>query len=546
MSIADKHNESASEPTTQAEKIVSLAQELYRFGQTPKLEPFAVKRGGPNVALWLNGSGGALKDAIALAYRAQHNGVMNSTAFADALCTLRGEAQTMPPEPVSIRVGRASGGVWIDLGRVDGASVFIGRGGGGWVVKPHAEILFQRTALTGELPTPTYGGSLEQLRELLNVTQETWPVLLAWMVAALIPEMPHPILMLGGQQGTGKTTAARYICGVFDRSDAPIRSQPRDPESWSMSVANSWATVVDNVSTIPEWWSDALCKAVTGDGFVRRTLYTNNEVSVLSFKRVVALTSIDVGALRGDLAERLLLVDLDPISEDKRKSELDLDQAYRAVHASIFGALLTLAGKVFYQLPKVQLKRLPRMADFAKVCAAMDAVLGTSSLALFLDQRKRIACDVLDADQVGSAIVSWMSRRAESWSGSASQLMDEIKPEDTDRSWPRSPRGLGSRVRRLIPALALQGILVTPPHRNDRRREFVVQLTAQTAQQPENAMGCEESSSSGRAVETTTAQPPIDSPSENACLVDDAVDSGRSGGSGDCLPTNLQGDWGET
>ncbi len=547
MTIGDKHNESANEPATQAEKVVSLAKELYRFGQTPKHEPFAVKIDGSNVALWLNGSGGALKDAIAFAYRAQHNGVMNSTAFTDALCALRGEALTMQPESVSIRVGRSGGSVVLDLGRIDGSAALIGHGGGGWVVVPRSKILFQRTALTGELPMPTHGGSLEQLRELLNVTPETWPVLLAWLVAALIPDMPHPILMLGGQQGTGKTTAARYICGVFDPSDAPIRSQPRDPEAWSMSVANSWATVIDNVSTIPEWWSDALCKAVTGDGFVRRMLYTNNEVSVLSFKRVIALTSIDAGALRGDLAERLLLVDLDPIPEDKRKSELDLDKAYRAVHSSILGALLDLAGKVLYQLPKVQLTQLPRMADFAKVLAAVDAVLGTTSLALYLDQSKRIACDVLDADPVGTAIVNWMSRRGELWSGSASQLMDEIKPDDPDRSWPRSPRGFGSRLRRLMPALALQGVIVTPPHRNDRKRDFVVQPIAQTARQPENAIGGEESSSSGRAVETTTAHPPIDSPSEDVGLFDGDADSGRSGGSGCRLHTNVYGnEWGES
>jgi len=29
-----------------------------------------------------------------------------------------------------------------------------------------------------------------------------------------------------------------------------------------------------HVSSVPAWWSDALCRAVSGDGDVRRRLYT--------------------------------------------------------------------------------------------------------------------------------------------------------------------------------------------------------------------------------------------------------------------------------
>jgi hypothetical protein len=71
--------------------------------------------------------------------------------------------------------------------------------------------------------------------------------------------------------------------------------------------------VVDNMCAICGWWSDALCKCVTGDGWVRRPLYTDGELSVVSFRRVLALTTIDAGALRGDLGDRLVLADLEPI-----------------------------------------------------------------------------------------------------------------------------------------------------------------------------------------------------------------------------------------
>src|SRR5258708_22718394 len=98
---------------------------------------------------------------------------------------------------------------------------------------------------------------------------------------------------------------------------------------------------IDNITTISGWWSDALCRAVTGDGWMRRKVYTDSELAVLSFRRVVLLTSIDAGALRGDLGDRLLLADLEPIPASGRRSEVELDHAIEASRARILGALFT-------------------------------------------------------------------------------------------------------------------------------------------------------------------------------------------------------------
>ena len=227
-----------------------------------------------------------------------------------------------------------------------------------------------------------------------------------------------------------------------------------------MSVANGWTTVIDNISSIPAWWSDAMCKAVTGDGWVRRTLYTNGDVSVLSFRRVIALTSIDAGALRGDLGERLVLVDLEPIAPDRRRPERELDKAYQAVRPAIMGALLDLLAGVLARLDSVVLPTLPRMADFARVLAAMDATIGTNSLSLYADQGKRIAADVLDADPVGEAIVAW-ARTQGDWSGSAKSLLNSIRPDPAGREGPKSGRGFAAQLKRLAPALTWMSGLVS-------------------------------------------------------------------------------------
>src|SRR5690606_17003056 len=86
------------------------------------------------------------------------------------------------------------------------------------------------------------------------------------------------------------------------------------------------------------WLADALCKAVTGDGIVDRALYTDYDVIVLEFRRVIALTTIDAGALRGDLAERMLTIELQRIPDRERREEVELERAYAAAHASILAS----------------------------------------------------------------------------------------------------------------------------------------------------------------------------------------------------------------
>jgi hypothetical protein len=250
-----------------------------------------------------------------------------------------------------------------------------------------------------------------------------------------------------------------------------------------MTAANGWATVIDNVSSISDWFSDALCKVVTGDGWVRRTLYTNGDVSVLSFRRVVVLTSIDAGAMRGDLGERLVLVDLQAIPPERRRSERQLDAEYRALRAPMLGALLDLLAAVLARIDSVETPLLPRMADFARVLAAMDAVLGTDALGAYTRQADRIADDVIESDPVGSRLASWAIERGE-WSGSASDLLAAIQPADAGRDWPRTGRGMAARLKRLAPALELLGVRVTPPSQTNRTRTWVLQAIARTAQPP--------------------------------------------------------------
>ncbi len=371
----------------------------------------------------------------------------------------------------------------LDLGTPDGAAVVVDAGG--WRVEKRSAIVFERSKLTGALPVPVRGGSVDELRRVVNVDDDSWALLVGWIVAGFIPEIEHPVLLVGGAQGTGKTTAARLACGVFNPSGAPVQSQPRDEERWATILANTWSIVVDNISKIPPWWSDALCRAVTGDGFSKRSHYVEKALTVFAFSRVVALTSIDAGALRGDLGERLLLVDLEeiPTQRDRRKNSAMFEEA----HPRILGAFLDLVSGVLARRDKIVVEELPRLADFGLVLASLDEMRGTDSLARFNRQRERIADDVVDADPVGSTVAEWLGATAGTvHTINMKELRRELVAHDDEVAprLPRTDKGLSAALRRLAPALRLRGVEVDPPRKGDKLRKWRL-TTARTAQPPE-------------------------------------------------------------
>ncbi len=336
-SVAELGGEGGRGPS-QATMLRRLALGRFRFGCAPDGTPFAVPIGGPRVARSLRGGKTSLRAELAKLYaRAYGGNVPSASALADALTALEGEAGETDPEPLALRVAEYDGSLLLDLGRADGRVVQVTPGG--WSVLGTSPVLFRRTALTGPLPDPARPGDLTPLRERLNVSDADWSLVLAWLCAALTPSPPHPLLALLGEQGTGKSTATRLVVEVIDPSPVPLRPAPRDEDQWSVAAASSWVVGLDNLSGVAPWFSDSLCRAVTGAGSIRRRLYTDDDVSVLAFRRAVVVNGIDFGDLRGDLADRMLAVELHVIGDDQRRTDADI--AMRAdEHAAVLGGLL--------------------------------------------------------------------------------------------------------------------------------------------------------------------------------------------------------------
>ena len=165
-------------------------------------------------------------------------------------------------------------------------------------------------------PTPQPGGDIDDLRRFVNVTDDDWPLLLGWLVAAFRPVGPYPVLALHGEQGSAKTTTARALRALIDPNAAPVRCEPREPRDLTIAANNGWVVATDNLSHVPGWLSDALCRLATGGGFATRTLYENDEETIFDAMRPAILTGIEEVATRSDSAGPCLLLQLPRISAE--------------------------------------------------------------------------------------------------------------------------------------------------------------------------------------------------------------------------------------
>lgn len=459
----DKATKADREKPSAATALVEIAHDNFTFGLSEDGDAFAVPTSGPRVVSTLRGGRQSLRAGLAKTYFRLNGRAAPQQALADALLVLEGMAQETDPVPLHMRIAIRDGATWLDLGGSDGRAVRVDRSG--WRVEDRAPVLFRRTALTGTLPVPERGGDIAELWPLVNVAKCDRPLLLAFLVSCFWPNIAHPVPALFGEQGSAKTTTQRMLVQLIDMTPVPSRKPPRDADSWVTAAAGSWLVGLDNLSEIPHWLSDSICRAVTGDGDVRRRLYSDGDHHVFAFRRCILLNGIDVGVIRGDLAERLLPIRVDRIPDDQRKLDSDIWPAFDDAHPRLLGAVLDLVAGVAGVVPGLRLDCKPRMADFARIVAAVDQLLETDGLREYLSKQGALAADAISGDLVAVAITEQLPA---GFTGTSAELMDRLRGPQSGKGWPTTARMLTARLRRLAPILRKAGWEVSDDHGANR------------------------------------------------------------------------------
>jgi hypothetical protein len=255
----------------------------------------------------------------------------------------------------------------------------------------------------------------------------------------------------------------------------------------AISATNGRIVALDNLSAMPPWLSDAICRLSTGCTFARRRGQSDHEQETFTVEAPVILNGIGDLTPRADLADRTIDIGLDAIPANKRKARNMLLAEFESARAGLLGALLDLVAEGLHNEHRTP-RSLSRMADFEHWVSACETAFwpaGTFAEA-YRENQSHSAEDALDADPVAQGFRDFL-KEAGPFEGTHQELLQSLTAFHSappGRAWPATPRALSSILRRAAPNLRKTGVVMTFSKRSGGNRDRIVRAEIAAAAAP--------------------------------------------------------------
>lgn len=374
-----------------------------------------------------------------------------------------------------LRVGRLDGNLYLDLGCDRWRAVEISPRGIR-ILDSHS-LPFVRTEGMQPLPEPEFGSDrgIDELRPFVNTnSEEDFTLVVAWVLQSLCAADEFPLLVLNGEQGTGKSTLSKNLRSIVDPHAASTLTMPKEDRDLFVLAGHMHLMAFDNLSKVEGWLSDCLCSIATGSQLAARSMYTDSNLTILDATRPMILNGIPALTDRPDLANRSVTVRLRPVAEEERRASTDIKRDWEAARPRILGTFLEalstglrnleLAEKGLFELPE----KLPRMAGFARLVVAAAPGLnldGNAVLSAYLANQSELANTAFENNPVANAVVEMMGRiQGGLWKGKPAELLARLSEMESvservrnSFAWPKTAQAIGTAMTRIAPALRARG-----------------------------------------------------------------------------------------
>lgn len=253
------------------------------------------------------------------------------------------------------------------------------------------------------VPTPA-----EELPALLskvaNVANNNLLILATYLCVCFLGNFfPTAALLITGPQGTSKSTLTRFIQRIVHPQKVSSLSLSAKIQDISIALSTRLLTCFDNASSVKADVADILCSAVTKGCFQTRELYTTADERLIVFKSIIVINGIDIISRRTDLMERCIMLELEPILPENRKTEKEVEEVFEDTLPEILGAIFDAVQQAL-AMEDVELKTLSRMADFeqwsVKFAIAMGYTAEEYQEALKVNKQR-----LIDAVSFGNPVV---------------------------------------------------------------------------------------------------------------------------------------------
>jgi Bifunctional DNA primase/polymerase, N-terminal len=379
-----------------------------------------------------------------------------------------------------LRLGGGKCRVVIDLGQDDGRQVIIKAGG--WVIGVEREEKLIRSPGFGALPIPTRDGSLDALKRLLGLADEAWILVLAFLLACLQPAGPYMLLLVEGEQGSGKSFFCKLLKRIIDPNQVEKARLPESERDLMIHAKDYFLLSFDNVSGMKGDLSDALCVLATGGGFATRKLYSDDELFVFDYTRPIMINGIADFANRPDLLERAIPLKLPAINEGCRKTEGQMLVEFTECLPGILGRLYDIVGAALATIPKVTARNKLRMADTGRWLMACEPHTGLargSFIKALLKAQDDVFVERAQSDVVVGKLLNLVDK--EPFECTVQELFDHIAPgyKEPTKNFPATPQHLSKHLARLKPAMAKAGLHFTWLAKTRKGRRIRIWQTGQ-------------------------------------------------------------------
>ncbi|KQU58723.1 hypothetical protein ASG66_17030 [Bacillus sp. Leaf406] len=382
---------------------------------------------------------------------------------------------------LNLRVAEKENAFYYDLSNKDWAVVKITPNQNEILTKP--PLLFTRNKNMRAQVTPNFQGDLKQILKHVQIKNPDDQLLyLVYLVTCLIPNIPHTVLAFSGEKGASKSTSLRMTRQIVDPAVQELLTMPKSIQDLALSLANNYMPCFDNLDGITSAQSDLLCITSTGGGFSKRTLFTDDDETLLELLRCVGMTGINVVVTKPDLIDRSIIIELDRIPQNERKEERVIWDAFERDKASIIGGALRALSQAMEIYPTVQLKELPRMADFTRWGWAIAEALGYGGdkfIKAYTNNRSKANEEAIMSHPVAAAIIALMRDKIH-WSGSVAELLKQLeyvsfseKINIRVKSFPKAAHILSRRLKEVKSNLDELGITFEIRHTGDQKTVYL-------------------------------------------------------------------------
>ncbi|MBA3727596.1 MAG: DUF3854 domain-containing protein, partial [Armatimonadetes bacterium] len=213
-----------------------------------------------------------------------------------------------------------------------------------WRIIPpdQCPVRFTKTAEMLPLADPVRGGSFDLLWETVNIQDGYRMAAKAFVASCFLPRGTLPFVMATGEGASGKSSGCARMMALVDPrsgSEDQLDDLPESKDDWKVLLKNSWIIALDNLSSLSEKQSNAICKITSGTALRSRRLYSNAAAFTIKARRPVIATALHNIVTKGDLATRTLNLHFARLNADTTRNAEVIAESYATSRGLVQGAI---------------------------------------------------------------------------------------------------------------------------------------------------------------------------------------------------------------